>query len=368
MVNLRMSKKITTACLVVVCLGLMSGCATPVTAPPLGTSDEFQQERQLQTDAVYQRIIEDEDRLYDIAFPMMAANTSFCGAMTAPALGMTYWNLPILRKKYRAAAFSLYNLQDDLAVQHIAHDSPAYRAGIRSGDVVIAVNGQNIPKSAQARQAVRDILKRASFDRIEFSLGRAGKPRQVSVTPVAVCSYGLAYNPNDSAVNAMSDGKNVIIPRGMMRFAENDNELALVIGHEMAHNAMGHVDKQSQNALMGGLGGLLVDSLLSSAGVSSGGEFTRMGQAAGVGRYSVAFEQEADYVGMYFMERAGYSASGAGNFWRRWAAEDSGMINNRSSHPTSPERFIAITHTYDKIRQKKSSSQQLVPSFREDQR
>lgn len=345
---------------------LLSGCAGPVTAPPLGTSEEVWQESRLQQEAVYKSIMEDEDRLYDVAFPMMAANASFCGEKAGPALGVTYWNMPSVRESYRAAAASLYNLHDQLAVQHIAHDAPAYRAGIRSGDLIVSINGQKIEPGNNARKRALDILRRAGYDPVDFALDRAGKTWRVSVTPIKACNYGLAYNYGDSSVNAMSDGKNIVFSRGIMRFAKTDNELALVIGHEMAHNAMGHVDKQMQNALMGGVGGLLIDTLLLSAGVNSGSEFSRAGQSIGVSAHSIAFEQEADYVGMYFMERAGISSAHVADFWRRWAAEDPQLINNRSTHPTSPERFIAINRAREEIVQKKSAHQPLVPAFKEE--
>ena len=42
---------------------------------------------------------------------------------------------------------------------------------------------------------------------------------------------------------AFADGTKVFLTRGMMRFAQSDEELALVVAHETAHNIMGHIDK-----------------------------------------------------------------------------------------------------------------------------
>jgi predicted Zn-dependent protease len=88
-----------------------------------------------------------------------------------------------------------------------------------------------------------------------------------------------------------------------------------------------------------------------------------MGGQMGVARYSVAFEQEADYVGMYFMARAGYDPSGVADFWRRMAAEGESSITQRTSHPTSPERFLTMERTYGEIAAKKSRGQPLVPNL-----
>ena len=56
-------------------------------------------------------------------------------------------------------------------------------------------------------------------------------------TRTNVCDYPVLLG-DDDALNAYADGNNIIITRGMMRFLESDRELALVIGHELAHNSM----------------------------------------------------------------------------------------------------------------------------------
>lgn len=46
---------------------------------------------------------------------------------------------------------------------------------------------------------------------------------------------------NADQVSAWTDGEAVWITRGMMRFLKNDDELALVLAHEMAHAYQGHI-------------------------------------------------------------------------------------------------------------------------------
>lgn len=178
------------------------------------------------------------------------------------------------------------------------------------------------------------------------------------------CAFPVAIDEKDKEINAYTDGSKIVISRKMLNFVNNDNELALVIGHELGHAALNHVGKTTQNVVLGQIGGLAIDQILASQGLNTGGQFASLGSGIAQQRYSVAFEQEADYVGMYFMERAGFNTEGVANFWRRMAANDSRTITQRTSHPTSPERFIAIDRTHKEIAAKKSAGQKLVPNLK----
>lgn len=180
---------------------------------------------------------------------------------------------------------------------------------------------------------------------------------------VWICNYPVVVNKADKEINAHTDGEKIIISQAMLNFVNTNNELALVVGHELAHAALNHVGKLTQNAALGQIGGFAVDQLLASAGVSTGGQFSSLGGGIAQQRYSVPFEQEADYVGMYFMARAGFDTSGVAQFWRRMAANDARTISQRSSHPTSPERFIAIDRTHKEIAAKKAAGQPLTPNY-----
>jgi predicted Zn-dependent protease len=83
----------------------------------------------------------------------------------------------------------------------------------------------------------------------------------------------------------------------MMRFA-NDAELVGVLGHEIAHNAMGHIEARKKNALLGGLLGAILDVAAATQGVNTQGQNTANFMAAAARAFSQDFEREADYVGM----------------------------------------------------------------------
>lgn len=86
----------------------------------------------------------------------------------------------------------------------------------------------------------------------------------------------------------------------------------------------------------------------------------------GAASCSVEFEEEADYVGMYYMERAGYDSDGVADFWRRMAIEHPASIEHRQSHPTTPERFLAIEKTAAEIDTKRAAGAALLPNYKGD--
>ncbi len=129
----------------------------------------------------------------------------------------------------------------------------------------------------------------------------------------------------------------------MMRFADTDVALATVVGHEIAHDLMGHIDKRRGNAAIG----MLFDLVFAGLGANTNGAFARMG----AGAFSREFEAEADYVGLYLEARAHYPIAKAPDFWRRMGALHPDHIKDsfQSDHPAAPARFVALEKTVAEI-------------------
>lgn len=176
------------------------------------------------------------------------------------------------------------------------------------------------------------------------------------------CQFGFKIEES-AELNAYADGNYIVVSTAMIDFT-SDDELATVISHEYAHNIMGHVASQTQNAAVGGILGTIADQLASSQGFNTGGAIGKLGQNYSVMRYSVGFEQEADYVGLYVMERAGYDINKAPALWRKMSQADARGISMRSTHPSNSERYVALSQTIAEIQAKKAAKQPLVPEFR----
>jgi len=81
-------------------------------------------------------------------------------------------------------------------------------------------------------------------------------------------------------------------------------------------------------------------------------------------RYTRPFESEADYVGLYYMARAGYSLEKVEEVWRRLALTNPKSVARAKTHPTYPNRYLRIAATRDEIETKKAKGEILLPNFK----
>ncbi len=179
----------------------------------------------------------------------------------------------------------------------------------------------------------------------------------------ANCQFQVILDPSERGLNAHADGQNVTIYPAMVDFAKNDNHLAFVIAHEFAHNIMRHVDAQRKNVTVGTLFGAMADIAAGAAGANTQGMFSKVGQQQGIMRYSSDFENEADYVGLYILARAGFAIEQAPDFWRIMSQASPDSIYISQSHPTNPARTIAMVKTVAEIRGKQRGGQRLIPNI-----
>ena len=344
---------------------MASGCAGPVTkaqsvSPVLAAAEKERQE-QIAFDTRWTR----SERLFNLSFPIMRAAAPICGKHTRYLAGFQYMSLLDFAPEFRKLAIKRYQLGDPWQAFFVNKDSPAEQAGLKPGDVFVSADGQNFPSGKDTRKKWRKIYHSAVEDgEVDLVISRDGRLMTLHIKPVKTCNY-YALLKQDDSVNAFADGEKIHITTGMMRFAETDQELALVIAHELAHNALRHIDKQKQNRL----GGAVADGVLSGLACAFGGICgLQTGMADAAARaFSQGFEAEADYVGLYMMARAGMEIEGAANFWRRMAVEHPASIesSHTATHPSTPERFVALEKTIEEIKMKQAQGLDLMPDLRE---
>lgn len=175
------------------------------------------------------------------------------------------------------------------------------------------------------------------------------------------CNFNIELK-GTKGVNAYADGETVVFSGPMMEFARDDTHLAFVMAHELAHNMMRHIDSQKGNVVVGSILGALVDTAAATQGMNTQGGFSQIGANHAALRYSPEFEQEADYVGLYILARAGYDIDKAPYFWRAFSQYDPQGVYARSTHPSNPERFVAMNKTIAEIRAKERQKQPLTPN------
>ena len=127
-----------------------------------------------------------------------------------------------------------------------------------------------------------------------------------------------------------------------------DDEIAMVMGHEMAHALREHARSR------------LAKSQATSIGLSLGAQLLGLGDlgnaAANLGtqlltlKFSRSDETDADLVGLELAARAGYNPQAAVSLWRKMGeATGNGGIAFLSTHPSGPDRISELEQNVPKV-------------------
>jgi predicted Zn-dependent protease len=153
----------------------------------------------------------------------------------------------------------------------------------------------------------------------------------------------------DEAANAwcMPGGK-VVVYTGILPYTKDENGLAVVMGHEIAHAVANHGGERMSQMLAVQLGGMTLAMALEQKSQ----ETKQLWMAAfGLGSqlgvllpYSRLHENEADHLGLLFMAMAGYDPGGAVTFWERMSQKEGKKAPPEflSTHPSDATRIAKI--------------------------
>ena len=152
----------------------------------------------------------------------------------------------------------------------------------------------------------------------------------------------------DSVANAwcMPGGK-VVVYTGILPITQNENGLAVVMGHEIAHAVARHGNERMSQEMLVQLGGMGLAAAIDQKPKETRQLYmTAYGITTQVGAilpYSRSHELEADKMGLMFMAMAGYDPRGAVEFWQRMEKQGgSGMPEFLSTHPVDSHRIAQI--------------------------
>jgi len=149
-------------------------------------------------------------------------------------------------------------------------------------------------------------------------------------------------------INAFSvPGGYIYVHSGLIQKADSDDELASVLGHEIAHVQGHHMVRQQQDTRLLSYAGLAAMALaiinpVLAAGASSAAKATQL-------KYQRQLEEEADYRGLQYMSQAGFDPQAMPRFFKTMQSED--LLNGVNvppyllSHPLSQERLSYIERT-----------------------
>ncbi|MDF5706619.1 MAG: RIP metalloprotease RseP [Nostoc sp. S4] len=96
------------------------------------------------------------------------------------------------------------NYQPGVIVQPVNQESIAYQAGIREGDIIVAVNGKELPASDKSTALLTKEIQTHPNQQIELKIQRQNQQQSLKLTPKLGADgkgiVGVALSPNATAV------------------------------------------------------------------------------------------------------------------------------------------------------------------------
>jgi predicted Zn-dependent protease len=162
---------------------------------------------------------------------------------------------------------------------------------------------------------------------------------------------------DDEQINAFAmPGGKVAVYTGIFKVVKSDADLAIVMGHEVAHVAAGHGNERVSQQLLAAGGALALQFGTSDM---DDGDRQLLMAAYGAGTtvgvilpYSRYHESEADEIGLLYAAKAGYDPRAAVPFWERMAAQSNGAPPEfLSTHPAGSTRIRKLNELMPKAMQ-----------------
>ena len=162
-------------------------------------------------------------------------------------------------------------------------------------------------------------------------------------------------------VNAFAlPGGYVYVTRGLLALANNEAELAAVLGHEIGHVISGHGEERIKKGNRAGIGVILGTILGGVFGGQDGAaDAIELGAKLATGylaQHSQAQEMEADLMGIHLLTQAGYDPLAQANFLEQLAANEALelLVVGEHYYPNRVDFFASHPATGKRIAKAKS--------------
>jgi Zn-dependent protease with chaperone function len=294
-------------------------------------------------------------------------------------------------------------------VDQVWYPSPAREAGLRRGDVIVAVNNWSLPtwvegwdqvigttrgifqdfslsgrrssagRSSHARSSNKyaisymlpgELLAAILLDLkhirletqeryltgpVELLVEREGQKFTFTLYPQRLpAEYAILVKTQDRKINAYAAPGKIILTQRLVNFCLNDDELALIVGHEMAHQVLGHLIRGAAHRELGQMLGEVITAastlslgrLLDWKHFQVDPDVRQVARSAVVSVFTQDEEREADIYGAWYAFQAGYDLDRGAAVWERVAAVDEKdpflTTHFLASHPAPMERLARL--------------------------
>lgn len=284
-------------------------------------------------------------RVAAIAWRLQTANAPICPE-TVLLPGFTVQTLAQYRPSVRTSFLPGSKLERRPIIYTVIPGGPADRAGIGAGDVLLAIGNAPTPRELLPRASYEATARtQAMIDAASASppmtlrMMRGNRSRTVRLTGQIGCASRVEIVTDDTT-NAQADGQIVLISGALVEFAENDDELATIIGHELAHNILHH--------------NVGLDSEKTPRGL-----FARFGRRGAAARKA---EFEADRLAVWLIARAGYDVDSIVPFWMRLGQRSDTEGPSDGTHPDWNARIDNAAAAVAELKAQRSAGAPLLPT------
>lgn len=180
-------------------------------------------------------------RVAEVQWRLTGAAGELCPVRTS-AIGVVIDGIDSYRPQDRDYVSRTLKMSNLPQIAAVVSGSPAERAGVVVGDSIAAIGGRDISTmkaSATGQVLLADVIDAEvaalpSEKPVNLTLVRDGQTITVAIAAVARCSARIALK-TEGGLDAYSDANNIAITAELVAAARNDDEIALVAGHELGH-------------------------------------------------------------------------------------------------------------------------------------
>ncbi len=209
-------------------------------------------------------------------------------------------------------------------------------------------------KLSEDKKTLNKIINIGS--KIEYSISEYFKKKNIP-DPTSDFDWEYILIENKKVKNAwcMPGGK-IAVYTGMLEITKNDDGLAAVMGHEVAHAVAKHSVERASRGVLLNTGTQIID-------IATGGKLSQINRTTGMNAVGLLSqigilnpfnrkqESEADYLGLIFSSLSGYDIRETINLWERMKASKKGKepAEFMSTHPSTDNRINKITEWINNI-------------------
>ncbi|MFZ5719799.1 MAG: M48 family metallopeptidase [Pseudomonadota bacterium] len=216
-------------------------------------------------------------------------------------------------------------------------------------DQFLLVNDAALAQSAQEAWSQTLATSKVSSDAAANARVRRVGSRLVEAAGLGDRSWQYAVFDDPQANAFVLPGGRIGVNTGLLALAEDDDQLAAVLGHELAHSVANHAaERYSQAAatqLALGVGQAALGSRVTPQMAQQIAALGGVGAQLGILLpYSRRHELEADRLGVDYMVRAGYRPEAAVALWRNMQQANTGgrPAPFLSTHPSEATRIAEL--------------------------